>query len=122
VLDICSKHNESDLKGIIVWLPMVPGDKASDAEALKSADPQFVLQGWDEHRAVGKAFARTLHLNRPAWDVYMIYDRGVKWTSDDPPKPAFWMHQLSRKSGADPSLQLVPAKLETELRQRLLAE
>ena len=29
-----------------------------------------------------------------AWDVYLLYGRGVQWTGLQPPKPNYWMHQL----------------------------
>lgn len=28
-----------------------------------------------------------------AWDVYLLYDADAQW-ENEPPKPAFWMHQL----------------------------
>jgi hypothetical protein len=31
---------------------------------------------------------------RVAWDIYLFYGSNVKWT-EAPPKPEFWMHQLS---------------------------
>jgi hypothetical protein len=29
-----------------------------------------------------------------AWDIYLFYGPTLKWT-EAPPKPGFWMHQLS---------------------------
>jgi hypothetical protein len=40
------------------------------------------------------AFRRLLRLPVPAWDVYLLYPRGVQWTGELTPGPAFWMHQL----------------------------
>ena len=33
--------------------------------------------------------------NDDAWDVFMVYRRGVSWNATSPPEPDFWMHQLS---------------------------
>ena len=98
---------------------MVKGDDALEAEELLSNDQRFVIQGWDGQRLVGEAFARTLKLNCPAWDVYLVYDAGVKWMGERAPQPSFWMHQLSAESGADPKLQLKPEKLQKAVEKRL---
>jgi len=44
-------------------------------------------------------YARRLGLPRDAWDVYLIYGQGSRW-EDEPPKPDFWMHQLSSGAAA----------------------
>ena len=31
---------------------------------------------------------------KAAWDVYLAYARGVRWTGELPPKPNYWMQQL----------------------------
>jgi peroxiredoxin len=88
----------------IVWIDMLPGDK--HAAALRSAhlfnDPR-VKQFYDPNRIVGMAFAEQL-LNEnagPAWDIYMVFDKGASW-NDAAPIPVDWCHQLSGKRRADP--------------------
>jgi hypothetical protein len=110
----------SRLEALIVWLPMLAGDNAAQAlaQAEKVRDRRIV-EGWDGAQEAGKLFARRLGLNGIAWDVYLLYPAGVKWESALPPKPAFWMHQLSANSGADQRLCLNPSRLEAELRKLL---
>lgn len=119
MLDLFERVKSAKLQGFIVWLPMVGGDGPLEAEALISKDPRLLVQGWDGQRVLGEAFAHTLKLNRPAWDVYLIYDRGIRWTAENPPAPSFWMHQLGRFSGADPALHLEPAMFEQQVSKRL---
>lgn len=107
------------LTGLIVWVPMVPGDDALAAGDLISPDKRLTVQAWDGSRKLGDTFAKTLHLKCTAWDVYMVYKPGVRWNEELPPEPTFWMHQLSR--GADPKLHLNPEKLQAEI-QSLLNE
>ena len=56
-----------DLKGFIVWLPMLSGD---DEAALKDQSATFhddrVGEGWDQARHVGDAFAKSLKLQGTA--------------------------------------------------------
>lgn len=107
------------MTGLIVWVPMVPGDDALAASDLISPDKRLAVQAWDGSRKLGDTFAKTLRLNRTAWDVYLVYKPGVQWNDELPPEPTFWMHQLSK--GADPKLHLNPEKLQAEI-QTLLNE
>ena len=47
-----------------------------------------------------------LSLTGPGWDLYLLYDRAMRWEENRLPQPAFWMHQLSPGVGADPALHL----------------
>jgi hypothetical protein len=119
VLDLFNKIDSRQLKGLIVWVPMIPGDSALDAAELVSPEKRLTMQAWDSRRSVGEAFAKTLGLNCPAWDVYLVYEPGVRWNGDTAPMPSLWMHQLSKKSGADPALHLQPDRLTLEVRNAL---
>lgn len=119
MLDIFKRVRSAKLRGLIVWVPMVRGDSALEAAALVSPDERFVLQSWDAQRSVGEAFARTLKLNCPAWDVYLLYKPGVRWDEGDAPMPSVWMHQLGDYAGADPTLHLEPAVLKTQVEQAI---
>lgn len=96
-----------------------PGDSFSEAAELLSPDKRFLMQSWDARRAIGEAFSKTLQLKCPAWDVYLLYQPGVRWTGAVPPMPSFWMHQLQPKRGADQKLHLKPKELESEVGRSL---
>lgn len=100
------------LKGFVVFLPMLDGDDRAAAVAQAGAlNDARVAQLWDPDRVMGELSAKTLVLRSTAWDVYLVYPAGVRWDSEMPPNPEFWMHQLSSESGADQSLRLSPDAL-----------
>ncbi len=70
---------------------------------------------WDAERKVGNLYSKTLRLESTAWDFYLLYPPGVTWDDDQPPEPAFWMHQLPTSSGAPRDLVLYPSKFSQEL-------
>lgn len=121
VQSVFTKFSDPQLRGFVVWLPMLSSDDKRSAEVQAGAftDPR-VTQRWDKNRDAGVMLARTLKLNSSAWDVYLLYAPGVKWTGDAPPPPSFWMHQLKPESGADQSVCLNPgvmtAKVDALLR------
>ena len=111
VQSVFSKYpNDARLRGFVVWLPMLPSDskEAAGAQAASFVDQRLVQQ-WDGERASGNLMAKTLALKGSAWDVYLLYAPGVKWTGEQPPTPTFWMHQLRAEDGADQRACLNPA-------------
>jgi len=114
------KTTSLDLKAFLVWLPMYSGDDEQQAvrQASTFEDPRLT-EGWDGPRAIGDLFARRLELGGTAWDVYLVYDRGVTWDDGEPPAPSFWMHQLTTDVGADQSFCLDPASLVRSVLARL---
>ena len=67
VRGIFEKASATDLRGFIVWLPMLPGDSAETAVTQSQAfQDRRVIQGWDAERRIGDLFAKTLKLTRTA--------------------------------------------------------
>lgn len=107
---VFSKYpNDPRLRGFVVWLPMLQSDseRAAGAQAAGFTDRR-VVQQWDGGRASGALIAKMLGLKGVAWDVYLLYAPGVRWTGDGPPSPTFWMHQLRAETGADQRACLNP--------------
>ena len=66
-------------------------------EAAKLVTGGNATHYWEDSGIVGKLYEQTLGIEgHYAWDVWMIYKPGVRWTGAHPPKPDFAMHQLSR--------------------------
>ena len=63
-------------------------------KAAQLVSDSRALHFWDEGQRVGKAFQPILKTPRVAWDVWMLFDRGVRWEGEAPPQPAWWEHQL----------------------------
>jgi copper chaperone CopZ len=118
VKSVFSATHSRELRGFIGWLPMLAADDAASAATQASSfrDPRL-SQAWDGQRTAGALFARMLKLKGTAWDVYLLYPRGVRWEGAAPPEPTFWMHQLKAEDGADQKFCLDPARF----RQQTLA-
>lgn len=106
-----------DIKVYSAWVPIL----ASDAEltvgrATKFLPDSRVMHYWDGNGELVKGFAPVLGLGeRPAWDVYLLYDRNAEWIGE-PPKPVYWQEQL----GISDETQLNGPKLTAQI-QKLLA-
>ena len=67
-------------------------EEIARAKSETVQDPR-VVQFWDYERATGRLFADVLHLQKIAWDVYLLYSPRISWEMEgEPPKPVFWMH------------------------------
>lgn len=120
VKSVFQKFRSERLKGFLIWLPILSSDSAPLARRqAEEFEDRRVAQRWDSDGRVGEAFAGSLDLRGPAWDVYLLYAPGVKWEGDAPPAPTFWMHQLPRQTGADSRLCLNPGRFLREV-ERLL--
>jgi hypothetical protein len=86
---------DSRLRAYIVWLPMFPGDSRSWAQTRSDEfKDERLSYHWDGGKVTGEEWAKTLGINRTAWDVYFLYGSESKWEAAAP-APSFWMHQLS---------------------------
>jgi hypothetical protein len=114
-----------DLRGFIIFVPMVKGDSPETAGKVSAVvkDPRIQCL-WDPSGEVAHLFAPILGLKRKAaWDVYMLYRPGIIWNEASPPSPSFWMHQLKNE---DDSRRLDREIFTTEtkrlLRQRTVKQ
>ena len=86
----------SDLRVYAVYVPILGGDdEASVPYAMKKLPDSRVVFYWDAKGELTRSYSRVLQLGeaRPAWDVYLVFDRTAEWTVE-PPTPKYWMHQL----------------------------
>lgn len=108
------------LKVYIVWIPALFSDHRSNAvEATAECTDARARHFWDGEKAVGESYQQWLGIERFAWDVYFVYERGVIWGKDpDPPDPYAWMHQLWGLEEMAPMLDsvLLAQKVEEVLR------
>lgn len=94
---------------------MLPNDSLE--AAISAAGPftdSRVRHFFDPEKQVGKAVANSLKWEgRIAWDIYLYYAPGQKWT-DQPPAPSYYAHQLTN-TWADRDRYRVAADLTEEL-------
>ena len=110
----------------LVWVPVLDEDERPSAEvAAGRVRDSRVRQWWDEGRKLGDALGEVLRIPRRdgepgfgfAWDVYLVYAPGTRWTAGaPPPAPDFWTHQLSQ---VDPAI--APLRDGEQLRDQLRA-
>ena len=87
---------DRELRVYSVYVPILGTDnEASVPSAMKKLPDVRVAFYWDGKGELTKAYSRVLQLgeDRPAWDVYLVFDRAAEWKAE-PPVPKYWMHQL----------------------------
>ena len=99
-----------------MWVPSLPADKEDRVPAAteKIADAR-ASHYWDGEGKLKLAYQRAMKWDRPAWDVYFVYDRDAEWKGE-PPMPDYWQHQLR---GLPPERMLDASKLAEEIRKLL---
>jgi hypothetical protein len=89
-----TQNASPDVRGYVVWVPVLGGKETNVPEATKTATDKRVRHYWDGDGLLVKEYVAVLGLPDRAWDVYMIYPPGARWDAATPPAPVFWMHQL----------------------------
>ncbi|MBA3357759.1 MAG: hypothetical protein H0U18_17820 [Pyrinomonadaceae bacterium] len=108
----------SDLRVYSVYVPILESDdEASVPSAMKRLPDSRVVFYWDSKSELTKRYSRVLQLgeDRPAWDVYLVFERTAEWKAE-PPVPDYWMHQLR---GVSPERRLDGVALEVEIKKTL---
>lgn len=88
--------SSEELAVYVVWEPILrTDDERSSRKATTLFSDGRVIHYWAVDTQIGTAFQPAIGLTtEPAWDVYLLYPRGVKWEQDAPPRPEYFMHQL----------------------------
>jgi hypothetical protein len=85
---------DSLLRGFVVWVPMFNAEEDDVPSASRIFTDSRTAQYWDGKGSTTRSYQKVLGLQKPAWDVYLIYGPDAKWEGDTPPAPIYWMHQL----------------------------
>ncbi|MCI0330912.1 MAG: hypothetical protein L0196_08180 [candidate division Zixibacteria bacterium] len=105
------------LRATVIWVPIRTVDNPKTAwERSREFPEKRITYVWDENLLAAKTWQKILGLSGIAWDVYLLYQPKAKWKRR-PPKPDFWMHQLSSAEGKAPFLD--KEKLQEETRKLL---
>jgi hypothetical protein len=88
------KDGSADVAVYVVWSSQVGGRERNVGKAAGMVPDRRARHYWDGDKAVGKAFQPILGTPEEAWDVWMLFDKGVRWQGVSPPRPAWWEHQL----------------------------
>ena len=92
---------DNRVRAYIVWLPIFGGDFKGEARRLSNSfRDKRVTYFLDPESSTGKQWELVLKTQRLiAWDVYLLYGADSHW-EDEPPQPAYWMHQLGGVTNA----------------------
>ena len=88
------KNQDRRLAAFVVWVPELGAQLKNVAPATVLVPDPRAKQYWDPEEIVSIKYGRVLGIDRPAWDVYMLFGPETVWHQGEPPKPDFWMHQL----------------------------
>ena len=93
---IFKRFPDADISASIVWIPILDNDSFEAAiPSVKFLSDKRIQHYYDQNQIVGKEIANTVGwTGHIAWDIYLFYAPDVDWT-DLPPKPSYWMHQLT---------------------------
>lgn len=99
---VLEAYPDADIRVSMVWIPMVEGDSLIAAQVIsRDIVDSRVRHFFDASKRAGKAIASSLGgAGKIAWDIYLFFPKGSRWTSN-PPAPQFWMHQLTESVWAD---------------------
>ncbi|GAC1418496.1 MAG: hypothetical protein NVSMB57_13130 [Actinomycetota bacterium] len=95
-----ARESSSRLAAYAVWVPQLGAGPWAVPGGVKLVPDTRVHHYWDGGDVLGRAYGKVLPTPGAAWDVYLLYPRGVRWSASTPPKPAFWMHQLGGVTAA----------------------
>jgi hypothetical protein len=86
----------------VVWSDQLGAAPRHVAAAAELMPDQRARHYWDGDRLLGRAYqtrleagGKVFELRREAWDVWLLFDRDVRWGEHGPPKPSWWEHQSS---------------------------
>jgi hypothetical protein len=79
----------------VIWVPQLGARRQHVPSAMALVTDPRAQQFWDADGWLDDAYGRVLGTPGAAWDVYLLYGRGRAWDDILPPKPDYWMHQLS---------------------------
>ena len=94
--NVFKQYPKADISGSIVWIPILEDDSFDAAiPSAKALSDDRIKHYYDSHKAIGKTIAASVGWpGKMAWDIYLFYGPTV-WWAESPPKPEYWMHQLS---------------------------
>ena len=101
IVKTLKRVTDERVRAYIVWLPIFGGDFKGEARKLSNSfRDKRVSYFLDPESETGRQWERILKTERSiAWDVYLLYGDDANW-EEDPPQPAYWMHQLDRVTKA----------------------
>jgi hypothetical protein len=115
---LLSRNPNPDLRAYFIWGPYLTSDtveiaRADTAKFMAPSASYF----WTPSDRLARELASLLKLpsGRLAWDVYLVYGKGVAWEKTFP-APAYWQHQIGVIQGEPLNMPRFQSKIQELLR------
>lgn len=90
-----SLQDDPRVHTFVVYLPTLGAEEKHAAAAVALMQGSRIDHYWDGKGESGLLFQEALDIDAYAWDIWMLYEPGARWSADAaPPPPPFWQHQL----------------------------
>lgn len=109
---------DPNLRAYFVWEPVLNTDgEATARQSSQRFGAPNSVHFWTPTQKLAKDMAGVLKLaaDRIAWDVYLLYRKGILWQRE-PPSPTYWQHQLGVIQGDSLDIEILEARLTEALR------
>ena len=114
-----AQRRDPNLRAYFVWGPYLDADNAQTArESASRYQAPNSAYYWTSTPGLAQELASVLRLpgGRLAWDVYLLYRKGVLWETSFP-IPAYWQRQLDILQGDDFDITKMESRIQSFLGQ-----
>ena len=88
-------QNDPRAHTLAIHVPALGANEEHVVGSLSLLSGPRVSHYWDPNGATGINYKETLDIPMYAWDLWFVYEPGVRWEDGElPPYPDYWEHQL----------------------------
>ncbi|MFQ5549275.1 MAG: hypothetical protein ACE5FV_13350 [Woeseia sp.] len=90
-----SVQSDPRIHTLVIHVPTLGAQEKHVAGSIPLLSGPRVTHYWDPSGNTGIEFKKTLDIPMYAWDLWFVYQPGIRWADGDtPPYPDYWEHQL----------------------------
>lgn len=112
------QRRNPDIRAYFVWAPFISTDTVASAQSVSERyyAPNSVYF-WLPNTRIAQELAAVLRMGsgKLAWDVFLMYKRGVVWDATIP-APSYWQQQLEILQGAPFDAMVMEAQIQEALK------
>ncbi|MFQ6005612.1 MAG: hypothetical protein ACE5OQ_08905 [Woeseia sp.] len=88
-------QNDPRIHTLVIHVPTLDAEEKHVAGSIPLLSGPRVTHYWDAAGTTGIEFKQALDIPMYAWDLWLVYEPGIRWENDNPPPyPDYWEHQL----------------------------
>ena len=114
-----AQRNNPEVRAYFVWGPFL---KTDNMDLARQCSERYAAPNsahfWMPNLKLAQQLGRLLRIGagKMAWDVFLLYKRGVLWDSEAP-EPTYWQQQLEILQGDPFDIMAMEARIQQALRQ-----